>query len=74
MRNDIPRVGHDLITLAQTGLLIEEERTNNLIRSNAITDGWSKARATITDSTEFPIFANEGFLDLQAIGLVDGRY
>jgi hypothetical protein len=56
-----PRFDHDPITLVTKGLLLEEARTNIIIRPNAITDGWSKARSTVTVSTDFPIFANEGF-------------
>jgi hypothetical protein len=60
---DHARMNYDPIALAQKGLLIEEEQTNILIRSNEITNGWSRVRSTVTDSTDFPIFANErGFL------------
>jgi len=44
-----------------------------LIRSKAITDGWSKARSTVTDSTDFPIFANEGVFLLTNDGTSGGK-
>ena len=67
------RVDHDPSTLAQKGLLIEEGRTNILIRSDEINIGWSKARSIVTDSTDFPIFANEGVTLLTGDGTIGGK-
>ena len=53
------RTYHDPITLQPKGLLLEEARTNLISRSNDLTS-WTKSRATVTNSTDFPIFANEG--------------
>ena len=61
IQNDIPRVDYDPIELVPKGLLIEEARTSIISRSNTFTDAlWGKVKVTITDSTDFPIFANEG--------------
>lgn len=44
-----PRFDYDPVTLAPRGLLIEEQRTNLLTRSEEFENGiWSKASATIT--------------------------
>jgi hypothetical protein len=56
---NVLRFDHDPITLAPKGALIEGEQTNFLLRSNEITDGWSRARSTITVSSDFPIFVNQ---------------
>jgi hypothetical protein len=69
---NIPRVDHDPITLAQKGLLIEEPRTNILTRSTDLT-AWTKARSTITVSTDFPIFANDGVFLLTGDGTAGGK-
>ena len=73
VQDNIPRVDHDPVTLSQKGLLIEEARTNILIRSNEINNGWSKARSTVTDSADFPIFANEGVVLLTCDGTNGGK-
>jgi hypothetical protein len=54
--NDTPRFDHDPATGASRGLLIEEARTNLLVRSAELDNAaWSKTRATITaDATTAP--------------------
>jgi hypothetical protein len=59
VQNDIPRVDHDPITLAQKGLLIEEARTNTLLESiNLLSVSWFRNGTSIATSTDFPIFAS----------------
>jgi hypothetical protein len=44
-----PRFDYDPVTLAARGLLVEEQRTNNLLYSSEFDNaGWSKSNATIT--------------------------
>jgi hypothetical protein len=69
---DTPRFDHDSITLAPKGLLLEEARTNIITRSN-YPIVWTKARSTITNSTDFPIFANDGFYLLTDDGTAGGK-
>jgi hypothetical protein len=48
----LPRFDYDPITLVCKGLLIEEARTNLLLRSEEFNDGyWSKANATVTSNS-----------------------
>ena len=57
---DQARMDYDPITLAQKGLLIEETRTNIIIRSNELgSAAWAKNRVTVTSSTDIPIFTND---------------
>ena len=53
---DVPRLDYDPATLAARGLLIEEQRTNLLTRSEEFNDAaWTKSNATITaDATTSP--------------------
>jgi hypothetical protein len=53
---DDPRLDYDPATLAARGLLIEEQRTNLLTRSEEFNDAaWTKSNATITaDATTSP--------------------
>jgi hypothetical protein len=68
------RLDHDPGTLAQKGLLLEESRTNILTQSNTLTNAmWEKARATITNSTDFPIFSSGGVVLLTADGQNDTK-
>jgi hypothetical protein len=47
-----PRFDYDPVTLAPKGLLIEEQRTNLVLQSEAFNDaGWSKTGSTITANT-----------------------
>ena len=46
---DIPRLDYDPVTLAQKGILIEESRTNALVRSNDFSTTW--ARSTVRTKT-----------------------
>ena len=69
---DTPRFDHDPITLAPKGLLLEEEGTNVMSMSTDLTV-WSKPRSTITVSTDFPIFANEGMFLLTGDGTIGGK-
>ena len=53
--NDTPRFDHDPATGASRGLLIEEARTNLLIRSAEFTDAtWTKTNVTATDGQSAP--------------------
>ncbi len=53
------RLDYDHITLAPKGMLIEEERTNLILRSNGFT-AWTMTWVSGTTSMDFPIFASEG--------------
>ena len=70
---DQARMDYNPITLAKKGLLIEEARTNLISRSSDPTCLWSKARSTITVSTNFPIFANDGGFLLTCDGTSGGK-
>ena len=61
------RLDHDPVTLAQKGLLIEEARTNAITRSNDFTL-WPRTRTTVTNSTDYPIFASGGVFLLTCDG------
>jgi hypothetical protein len=62
-----PRFDHDPVTLTPKGLLLEEARTNSMIRSNEFTSfAWGKFRVTATSSTDFLIFASENVFFLGA--------
>jgi hypothetical protein len=55
-----PRFDYDPVTLAAKGLLIEEQRTNLLTRSEEFNDAaWTKARVSVTDNA---IVAPDGTL------------
>jgi len=45
-----PRFDYDPVSLAPRGLLIEGQRTNLLVYSEAIATGWGPVRATLTSS------------------------
>jgi hypothetical protein len=64
---DTPRFDHDPVTGVAKGLLLEEARTNLITRSTDLTL-WTNSRVTISNSTVFPIFANEGFFLLTGDG------
>ena len=64
---DTPRFDHDPVTLAPKGLLLEEARTNAIARSNEFTL-WTRNTTTVTNSTNFPIFANGGVFLLAGDG------
>lgn len=50
-----PRFDYDPVTLAPKGLLIEEQRTNLLLRSDDLTTSWTASSATVTaNSTTDP--------------------
>lgn len=50
--NDVPRIDYDPATRAVRGLLMEEQRTNVLLRSQEFDNAsWSKVRATVTADT-----------------------
>jgi hypothetical protein len=54
-----PSFDHDPVTLTPKDLLLEEARTNLLIRSSDLSHtSWNKSRIALTTSTHFPIFAN----------------
>lgn len=46
--NDVPRLDYDPATLAARGLLIEEQRTNKVLRSQDFSTGWTASQCTIT--------------------------
>lgn len=54
--SNVPRKAHNPATGAVRGLLVEEQRTNLLVRSQEIDNGsWLKSRATVTaDATTAP--------------------
>jgi hypothetical protein len=54
-----PRFDHDPVTLAPKGLLVEQEGTNLLPRSNAFST-WTLTRVSVTAPMDFHIFASEG--------------
>ena len=61
----VPRFDHDPVTVESLGLLIEEQRTNQLLRSQEFDDAyWVKADATITANT---IVAPDGTLTGDAL-------
>ena len=63
------RFNHDPGTLAPKSLFLEEARTKILTRSNMLTNAaWGIARATVTNSTDFPIFASGGVFQMGGTG------
>jgi len=69
--NNAPRFDHDPITLACKGLLIEESRTNLVLRSEGFSAGsWQKSGVTITaDSVASPDGAVTADLLVEDVGL-----
>ena len=69
---DTSRFDHGLVTAAPKGLLLEAEGTNLISMSTDLTL-WTKFRVTVTDSTNFSIFANEGVFLLTCDGTAGGK-
>jgi hypothetical protein len=64
------RLNNDPITLAPKGLLIEEERSNVLLRSSNMVSGlWSRVGTSIATSTDIPIFASDGVFIITGDGV-----
>ncbi len=63
------RFDHDPATLATNDLLLEGARIDILTQSNTFTIGaWGIARATVTNSTDFLVFASGGVFLLTGNG------
>ncbi len=59
---DTPRYDHDPVMLAPKGLLLEEAKTNTLLRSSDQSDAsWIKTGVSIVTSPDYLIFATEMF-------------
>jgi hypothetical protein len=69
---DTPRFDHDPVTLAPKGLLLEAEGANVISMTTDISL-WSRARSTVTVSSDYPIFANDGVFLLTGDGTAGGK-